>query len=64
MNYEEDSRAQVDLNLVQTRAGEFLGIQGTAEGKPFSSSELTRLVELGTAGIQQIFAKYDHVLGA
>jgi ribonuclease PH len=63
LNYEEDSRAQVDLNLVQTRAGEFLEIQGTAEGKPFSSNDLTRLVELGTAGIQEIFAKYDDTLG-
>ncbi|MGE5558096.1 MAG: ribonuclease PH [Bacillota bacterium] len=52
--YEEDSRAQVDMNLVMTGNGRFIEVQGTAEGVPFSRAELERLLELGEKGIRRL----------
>jgi ribonuclease PH len=49
--YEEDSRADVDLNLVMTGDGQFVEIQGTAEASPFSAAQLQRMTELGAAAI-------------
>jgi ribonuclease PH len=48
--YEEDVRAETDMNLVLTGDGKFIEVQGTAEGAPFDKSELDSLLELGTAG--------------
>ncbi|PFG15951.1 RNAse PH [Propionicimonas paludicola] len=48
--YEEDSRAEVDLNVVATGTGELIEVQGTAEGKPFSRDVLNQLLDLGLAG--------------
>ena len=56
LNYEEDSAADVDLNLVLTASGKILEIQGTAEGAAFSRSDLDSLVDLGTQGIETILA--------
>lgn len=56
LDYEEDSNCDTDLNVVMTDAGGFIGIQGTAEGKPFSWDETTTMLSLGKAGIEQIFA--------
>lgn len=53
--YSEDSRAEADLNLVVNGLGEVIEIQGTAETKPFSRQQLDELLDLGVAGIQQIF---------
>ena len=52
--YEEDSRAEVDLNLVMTAGGRFVEVQGTAEGEPFERSQLLELCDIGWAGIQQL----------
>jgi ribonuclease PH len=52
--YVEDSRAQVDLNLVATGAGEIIEIQGTAEGAPVPRADIDRLVDLGLLGIAQL----------
>jgi ribonuclease PH len=52
--YEEDSRAQVDLNLVQTGSGLLVEVQGTAEGDPFSPSTLNDLITLATQGTRQL----------
>jgi ribonuclease PH len=52
--YEEDSRAEVDLNLVMTAGGRYIEVQGTAEGEPFDRSQLMELCDLGWAGIQQL----------
>lgn len=49
--YDEDSRAQVDMNVVMTGAGRFVEIQATAEGRPFAGDELQRLLALAGAGI-------------
>jgi ribonuclease PH len=54
LNYEEDSRAAVDMNLVLTGSGRFVEIQGTAEKQPFSAEQLQALIKLGSLGIEQL----------
>ena len=60
--YEEDSRADVDLNLVMTGRGELVEVQATAEGEPFGVSRLTEMLELGGDGIQRILARVQGFL--
>lgn len=55
LTFEEDSTAQVDLNLAMTEKGKIVEIQGTGEGRPFSREELDQMIELGWKGIQEIF---------
>ena len=52
--YAEDSRAETDMNVVMTGKGLFVGVQGPAEGAPFSRSELDGLLELAEGGIRRI----------
>ncbi len=52
--YEEDSRAEVDMNLVMTGSGKFIEIQGTGEERPFDQSELTQMLVLGEKGIREL----------
>ena len=52
--YEEDSRAEVDANVVATGAARLVEIQGTGEGATFSAGELSRMTELALAGIAQL----------
>jgi len=54
--YEEDHRAEVDLNVVMTGSGRFVEVQGTAEGKAFSQAHLDRMLELGRSGIEHLAA--------
>ncbi len=54
LDYEEDSRAEVDLNVVMTAREEFVEIQGTAEGAPFSREILDTLLDLAGKGIREI----------
>ena len=63
LNYEEDSIAEVDMNVVMNDRGEFAEIQGTAEGKTFSREELAKLLELAQKGISQLIEKQKEVLG-
>lgn len=60
--YGEDSRAEVDMNLVMTGAGEFVEVQGSAEGAPFDRDSLTRMLELGEAAIRRIFEAQKEAL--
>jgi len=53
--YDEDSSAAVDFNVVMTSKGEFVEIQGTAEGKPFSKETIDDLLSLAEKGIKQLF---------
>ncbi|MDD5568270.1 MAG: ribonuclease PH [Candidatus Omnitrophica bacterium] len=53
--YEEDSRAEVDMNIVMTGNGEFIEIQGTAERKPFSKDKMDKLLGLAQKGIEDLF---------
>ncbi len=56
LDYVEDSKAETDMNLVMTDAGKFVEVQGAAEGAPFDRAELDRMLALGAAGIERIFA--------
>jgi ribonuclease PH len=56
LDYSEDSRAEVDMNVVMTGSGRFVEVQGTAEGMPFSRSELDALLGLATDGIRNLHA--------
>ncbi len=56
LNYAEDSTAEVDMNVVMTGAGEFVEVQGTAEGAAFGRPHLDALLGLGERGIRQLVA--------
>ncbi len=63
LDYDEDSTAETDMNVIMNDAGHFIEIQGTAEGHPFSDSELSRMLELARHGIGELFSKQREVLG-
>ena len=52
--YEEDSRAEVDMNVVMTSSGRFIEVQGTAEGMPFTKHELDEMLSLAEHGIARL----------
>lgn len=54
LKYDEDSRAEVDMNIVCTGDGRFIEVQGTAEGSPFTREQMDNLLELGRKGIEQL----------
>jgi ribonuclease PH len=60
--YEEDSRAEVDMNVVMTGRGRFIEVQGTAEGKPFTAGQLSALTTLAAEGIAELVQKQREVL--
>jgi ribonuclease PH len=60
--YEEDVRAEVDFNLVMNDAGEFIEVQGNAEGAPFSRDQLDALLTLAAGGIETILALQKQAL--
>jgi ribonuclease PH len=62
--YEEDSAAEVDLNLVMTGAGRFVELQATAERTPFDDSQLADLLEMGRRGIAELFTIQNQALGS
>lgn len=61
--YEEDSQAIVDMNVVMTGEGKFIEIQGTGEGRPFSQSELSSLLQLGEKGCRELISYQKDILG-
>jgi ribonuclease PH len=61
--YEEDSKAEVDMNVVKTGDGRFIEIQGTAESTPFDGHALTGLLELADRGIAQLIDLQRGVVG-
>ncbi|MBX9585825.1 MAG: ribonuclease PH [Gammaproteobacteria bacterium] len=63
LDYKEDSKAEVDMNIVMTDRGEFIEVQGTGEQRAFSQQELNQLLELGNHGIQQLFKLQKEALG-
>ncbi len=63
LNYDEDSTAATDMNLVMTGSGKFVEIQGTAERDPFDVATLGRLLALGQKGIKELIAAQKDVLG-
>ncbi len=60
--YEEDSRADVDMNVVMTRSGKFIEVQGTAEHHPFDRRQLNELLDLAESGLKRIFALQQEIL--
>jgi ribonuclease PH len=62
LDYSEDSRAEVDMNVVMTSSGRFIEIQGTAEGLPFTRNELDDLLALAEHGIAEILETQAAVL--
>lgn len=63
LDYSEDVRAEVDLNVVMTGDGDFIEVQGTAEGKPFSRQFLHQQLDMATAGIAQLTRLQRDALG-
>jgi len=56
LDYDEDSQAETDMNIVMNDAGRFVEVQGTAEGHAFDRDEFNALLELATKGIDEILA--------
>jgi len=63
LDYQEDSNADVDMNLVMTGEGDFVELQGAAEGATFSQDKLDRMLAIGKTGLEQIFAAQRSALG-
>src|SRR5476651_2342661 len=61
--YEDDSRADVDMNIVKTGDGRFIEVQGTAEAIPFGRDALLQLLDLADAGIKQLIEKQAALIG-
>lgn len=63
LNYAEDSHAIVDCNVVMTGAGDFVEIQGTGEGRPFTKDELNKLLSLGKKGTAKLCREQKKITG-
>ncbi|MFH1753876.1 MAG: ribonuclease PH [Candidatus Omnitrophota bacterium] len=64
LNYEEDFKAEVDMNVVMTGSGKFIEVQGTAEGAPFTNKELTALIRIAKKGIGKVITAQKKALGS
>ncbi len=62
LNYEEDSSCETDMNIVMTKSGKFVEIQGTAEGHPFDANQLNALLECARDCLKIVFEKQDEVI--
>ena len=62
LSYEEDSRAEVDLNFVMTGGKRFVELQATAEQRPFDDAQLKKMMDLARKGIESLVAKQQAVL--
>jgi len=63
LKYEEDSEAQVDMNVVKTGDGRFVEVQGTAEGEPFTEDEMAELIATADKGIRDLVGLQKKTLG-
>lgn len=61
--YEEDSRADVDMNIVMTGSGEYVEVQGTAEAAPFSTSQLEEMLNLARIGCEEMSMAQNTAIG-
>ena len=61
--YEEDSKAEVDMNVIMTGGGEFIEVQGTAERKPFSREKMDAMMDLAKKGIEELFSVQRKLVG-
>ena len=62
LNYVEDSSAEVDMNIVMLGSGNFVEVQGTAEGKAFSKKDMDAMVKLAEKGIKELFVLQNKAL--
>lgn len=63
LNYAEDSKAQVDMNVVMTGSGEFVELQGTGEESTFSYNQLQGLLNAAQEGLMELFEQQKVALG-
>jgi ribonuclease PH len=63
LNYDEDSSASVDMNVVMTESGKFVELQGTAEGQPFTADQLAEMLRVGQVGVNSIIGHMKQTLG-
>lgn len=63
LDYAEDSNAETDMNVVMNDKGQFIEVQGTAEGHPFTGEELNAMLDLAKSAIAQLIAVQKEVLG-
>jgi ribonuclease PH len=61
--YDDDSRAEVDMNVVKTGDGRFIEVQGTAEAQPFARDSLNMLLDLADMGIRQLIEQQKRIVG-
>src|SRR5204863_3888508 len=64
LKYDEDSRAEVDMNVVCTGDGRFIEVQGTAEREPFSRAQMDELLALASAGINHLVSLQNAAIAA
>jgi len=62
LDYAEDANAETDMNVVMTQHGDYIEVQGTAEGKAFKLNELNNMLTLAQKGIQELVAKQKRLL--
>jgi ribonuclease PH len=62
LSYEEDSRAEVDMNYVMTGSGKFIEVQGTAESAPFTKRQMERMAEIAQQGIKELVKAQKSVI--
>jgi ribonuclease PH len=62
LTYDEDSKAEVDMNIVMTQHGKLIEVQGTAEREPFTKAEMDKMLELAKKGIEKLIEKQKEVL--
>jgi|SRR5262245_20111643 len=60
--YEEDSKAQVDMNFVMTGSGKFIEVQGTAESSPFTRKQMEHMAEIAQGGIKELMKAQKKIL--
>lgn len=63
LDYAEDSQCDTDMNVVMTSEGDLIEVQGTAEGQPFSRTQMNQLLDLAHSGISQLITKQRQALG-
>jgi ribonuclease PH len=64
LRYEEDSKADVDMNIVRTSAGRYVEVQGTAEKTPFTQDEMQKMLALANDGIDRLFEMQRKLLSS
>ena len=62
LNYEEDSTCETDMNIVMTKGGRFIEVQGTAEGEPFSREEFNAILDCAAEALKTVFSAQEKAL--